>query len=60
MSPMPTRPIFVRVALVAVLLASLVALADGVARHELRQAIGGTTAAAAMADAQPAGANDDE
>jgi hypothetical protein len=53
---MPTRPILVRIALAVALVAALVALADGVAQHELRQAIGGTTIASAVMDAQPSGA----
>lgn len=56
MPPMPTRPILVRIALAVALVAALVALADGVAQHELRQAIGGTTIASAVMDAQPSGA----
>lgn len=39
---MPSRPILVRVALAVVLMAALVALADGVAQHELRQAASAT------------------
>ncbi|GLS74604.1 hypothetical protein GCM10007890_66220 [Methylobacterium tardum] len=59
MPPMPTRPIFVRVALAVVLMAALVVLADGVARHELRQAIGSTTVASAAIAEQPADASDE-
>jgi hypothetical protein len=40
--PMPTRPILVRIALVTVLLAGLVVLADSVARHELTESAGET------------------
>jgi hypothetical protein len=57
---MPTRSILVRVALLAVLLAGLVTLADGIAGYELQQAIGGTSVADASVDAQPAGTSDDE
>lgn len=39
---MPTRPILVRVAVAVVPMAVFVALADGVAHHELRQTIGST------------------
>jgi hypothetical protein len=39
---MPSRPILVRVALLTGLLIGLVVLADNVAQHELRQAIGRT------------------
>jgi hypothetical protein len=56
---MPTRSIFVRVALLAVLLTGLVMLADGVARHELRQATGETTLTSAVAAAEPASASDE-
>jgi hypothetical protein len=57
---MPARSTLVRVALLAVLLAGLVTLADGIARYELQQAIGGTSVADASVDAQPAGTSDDE
>lgn len=56
---MPTRPILVRVALAVALVAALVALADGVAQHELRQAIGGTIVTTAAVDVRPAGASDE-
>ncbi|MGH1574957.1 hypothetical protein ACRAWG_35370 [Methylobacterium sp. P31] len=36
---MPSRPILVRVVLLAVLLAGLVALADGITRRQLNQAV---------------------
>lgn len=39
---MPSRPTLVRVALMVVLLAGLVALADGIVQHELRQATSAT------------------
>ncbi|MHB2207006.1 hypothetical protein [Methylobacterium sp. CM6257] len=57
---MQTRPILIRVALALVLMAALAALADGVARHELRQATGDTFLASASIDAQSAGASHDE
>jgi hypothetical protein len=57
---MPITPVLVRVALLAVLLAGLVVLADGIARYELQQATGGTAVADAMTVAQPAGTSDDE
>lgn len=57
--PMPTRPILIRIALAVALVAALVALADGVAQHELRQAIGGMTMASAAVDASLAGASDE-
>jgi hypothetical protein len=60
MPPMPARSIFVRVALLAVLLAGLVTLADGIARYELQQAIGGTAVADASVDAQPASIPDED
>ena len=57
---MPSRPILIRVALAVVLVTALVALADGVAQHELGQAAGVVAGTAAVADAQPAGVRDDE
>ena len=57
---MPTRSILIRVAFAVVLMAALVALADGVVQRELGQAAGVVVEAAAVADAQPAGANDGE
>ncbi|MDE4915099.1 hypothetical protein PQI07_31165 [Methylobacterium sp. 092160098-2] len=57
---MPTRPILIRVAIALVLMAALAALADGVAQHELQQATGNMAGASVVADAQPAGAHDDE
>ena len=59
MPPMPTRLILIRAAVALVLMAVLVVLADSVARHELRQATGDTTVAAAVVQ-QPAGTSDDE
>ena len=56
---MPTRPILIRVAFALVLMAALVALADGVAQRELREATGGTTVASAVVDAQPASTSDE-
>lgn len=55
---MPSRPLLVRVALLTWLLVGLVVLADGVARHEPRQAIGGTIVASAAVQ-EPAGAADE-
>ncbi|MGH1575573.1 hypothetical protein ACRAWG_39355 (plasmid) [Methylobacterium sp. P31] len=52
---MPTRPILIRVALAVVLMAALVALADGVARHELRQAASTTVSLPAAAVVQTTG-----
>lgn len=59
MPPMPSRPILVRVALLTWLLVGLVVLADGVARQELRQAIGRTSVASAAVVDEPAGAADE-
>jgi hypothetical protein len=56
---MPSRPILARVALLTWLLVGLVVLADSVARHELRQAIGGTTVACAAMVDEPASAADE-
>lgn len=59
MPPMPCRPILVRLAVLTGLLVGLVALADGVAHRELQQAIGSTTMASAVAEAQPADVSDE-
>lgn len=56
---MPCRPILVRLAVLTGLLVGLVALADGVAHRELQQAIGSTTMASAVAEAQPADVSDE-
>lgn len=53
---MPSRPIFLRVALVAVLLAGLVALADGVVRQEPRRVTGDTASVPAAGVVQMTGA----
>lgn len=57
---MPTRPILIRVAVALVLMAAFVVLADGVAQHELGEAMGAVTGASIVADAQPPDAPDDE
>lgn len=49
-----------RFLLLGLMLAGLIALADGVARYELQQATGATAVTSAFADAQPAGGQDDE
>lgn len=59
MLPMPSHPILTRVDLLTVLLVGLVAIADGVVRHELRQAASGMSFASAVAVAEPAGASDE-
>ncbi|MDP4004138.1 hypothetical protein [Methylobacterium sp. NEAU K] len=55
---MLNRSILTRSAFIGLLLAALVALADGVARHELQQATGNTTIASATVIAEPADASD--
>lgn len=56
MPPMPSRPILVRVALAVVLMAALVALADGVAHHELGQATSATVSLPVVEVVQTTGA----
>lgn len=53
---MPTRPILVRIALVTVLLAGLVVLANSVAHHELRESAGETAFASGTEVVQITGA----
>ena len=54
--PMLNRSILVRGAFIALLLAGLVALADGVVRHELRQATGDMASLSAAEVTQTTGA----
>ena len=56
MPPMPSRPIFLRVILVAELLAGLVALADGIVRQELQRATGDRASIPAAGAVQMTGA----
>lgn len=53
---MPSRPIFLRVILVAELLAGLVALADGIVRQELQRATGDRASIPAAGAVQMTGA----
>jgi hypothetical protein len=53
---MPSRPILVRVAFAVVLMAALVALADGVVRQQLRQAASDTASMPTTEVAQTTGA----
>jgi hypothetical protein len=57
--PMLNRSILVRGAFIGLLLAGLVALADGIARYELQQATGGTAVASVAVTAEPADASDE-
>lgn len=57
---MLNRSILTRGAFIGLLLAGLVALADGVVRQELRQAASNMTMASAVVIAEPADASDDE
>jgi hypothetical protein len=56
---MLNRSILVRGAFIGLLLAGLVALADGIARYELQQATGSTAAASVAVAAEPADASDE-
>jgi hypothetical protein len=58
MPPMPSRPILVRVALLAVLLAGLVALADGAIRLQLDKAVQAAQSSGARVTVRIAGAAD--
>ena len=55
MTPMPSRPILVRVALLTGLLVGLVALADGVVRKQFEQATVDMASLPAMEVAQTTG-----